>query len=243
MSVDDNSIRQWNELRPVSFETGVSIHAEGSCMAVMGATRVLCTATVEETVPSFLEGRGQGWVTAEYGMLPRSTNTRQRRERSRSGAGGRVLEISRLVGRCLRMAVDMAALGERTVTLDCDVIQADGGTRCCAINGAMVALYIAMEKLVSEGKLAANPCTNLVGAVSVGQVDGRPVLDLDYPLDSNADADVNVVMTADGSLVEVQGTAEKTPVSRQALDSLLDLAAGGISRLIELQKEVLGIDR
>ncbi len=210
-------------------------------MAAMGDTRVFCTATVEERVPSFLEGRGQGWVTAEYGMLPRSTNTRMRRERSSSGAGGRVLEISRLVGRSLRMTVDMAALGERTVSLDCDVIQADGGTRCCAINGAMVALYVALDGLVSQGKLAANPCTNLVGAVSVGVVDGKPALDLDYPLDSNADADVNVVMTADGALVEVQGTAEKMPVARQQFESLLDLAGGGISTLIKLQKEVLGI--
>ncbi len=241
MSVTDKTIRPWNSLRPAGFETAVSIHAEGSCMATMGATRVLCTATVEEQVPAFLEGRGRGWVTAEYGMLPRSTNTRQRRERTRLGAGGRVLEISRLIGRSLRMSVDMAALGERTVTLDCDVIQADGGTRCCAINGAMVALYAALACLVSQGKLAAHPCKVLIGAVSVGLVEGKPVLDLDYPLDSNADADVNVVMTGGGALVEVQGTAEKKPVGRPAFDKLLDLAAGGIAELIELQQEVLGI--
>jgi ribonuclease PH len=241
MSVVNIGARQWDELRPVSFDTEVSIHAEGSCVAAMGDTRVFCTATVEETVPSFLEGRGKGWVTAEYGMLPRSTNTRMRRERTRSAAGGRTLEISRLIGRSLRMTVDMAALGERTITLDCDVIQADGGTRCCAINGAMVALYTALDGLVSQDKLSANPCTNLIGAVSVGMVEGKPVLDLDYPLDSNADADVNVVMTGDGALVEVQGTAEKKPVGRQEFDSLLDLAGGGIATLIKLQKEVLGI--
>ena len=170
MTADKGNTREWNQLRATSLETGVSIHAEGSCLAVMGNTRVLCMATVEDHVPPFLFGKGRGWITAEYGMLPRSTNTRMRRERSK-GAGGRVLEISRLIGRALRMTVDMEALGERTVTLDCDVIQADGGTRCCAIDGAMVALYSALDGLVKQGALNDNPCTGLVAAVSVGLVD------------------------------------------------------------------------
>ncbi|MBW7997040.1 MAG: ribonuclease PH [Candidatus Glassbacteria bacterium] len=241
MESTDKQHRKWNELRTTRFDAGVSIHAEGSCLAVMGDTRVLCMATIEDGVPPFLDGKGRGWVTAEYGMLPRSTNTRQPRERSRSGAGGRVLEISRLIGRSLRMTVDLEALGERTVTLDCDVIQADGGTRCCAINGAMVALYLALERLVQAGDLPANPCKRLVSAVSVGLVDGSPVLDLDYAADSNAEVDMNVVMTDDGGLVEVQGTAEKEPMSREDLDRLLELTSAGIKTIVELQKEVLGI--
>jgi ribonuclease PH len=217
-------------------------HAEGSCLASMGLTRVLCSATVEEKLPPFLEGAGKGgWVTAEYGMLPRSTHTRQQRERARGSANSRALEISRLIGRALRIAVDLPSLGERTVTLDCDVLQADGGTRCCAVNGAVVALHLALGKLVAGGKLAANPLKTLVAAVSVGLVDGAPRLDLDYALDSRAGVDLNVVLTAGGKLVEIQGTAEHEPFDRGQLDELLDLAGEGIDRLIAIQKEVLGL--
>ena len=234
--------RSRTELRPVLLAPGWMAHAEGSCLAEMGLTRVLCSATVEEKLPPFLEHAGKGgWVTAEYGMLPRSTHTRQQRERSRGSANSRALEISRLIGRALRIAVDLPALGERTITLDCDVLQADGGTRCCAINGAVVALHLALGKLVGEGKLTANPLKTLVAAVSVGLVDGAPRLDLDYALDSRAEVDLNVVMTAGGRLVEVQGTAEHEPFDRSQLNELLDLAGQGIGHLIAIQKEVLGI--
>jgi len=230
------------ELRTVEFELDYNVHAEGSCLASMGETRVLCTATVEQRVPPFLEGKGQGWVTAEYGMLPRSTHSRQQRERSRSGANSRALEISRLIGRALRIAVDLESLGERTVILDCDVIQADGGTRCCAINGAVVALYKALSRLAEQGELEPDPMTGLIAAVSVGLVDGNLVLDLDYEADSRAEVDMNVVMTASGELVEIQGTAENKPFGQSELNEMLSLARRGIEKLITIQKKVLGIE-
>ena len=230
------------ELRTVEFELDYNVHAEGSCLASMGETRVLCTATVEQRVPPFLVGKGQGWVTAEYGMLPRSTHLRQQRERSRSGANSRALEISRLIGRALRIAVNLESLGERTVILDCDVIQADGGTRCCAINGAVVALYKALGSLAEQGELEHNPMTGLIAAVSVGLVDGNLVLDLDYEADSRAEVDMNVVMTASGELVEIQGTAESKPFGENELNKMLSLARRGIEKLITIQKKVLGIE-
>jgi len=233
--------RDYSHLRPLEFTPDISLHAEGSCLAAMGHTRVLCTATVEDRVPPFLEGSGRGWITAEYGMLPRSTHTRQQRERGRNGASGRALEIGRLIGRALRMTVDPVPLAERTITLDCDVIQADGGTRCCAINGAVVALYRALEKLQGDGVFGKVPFTGLVAAVSVGILEGKPALDLDYRLDSSADVDLNVVMTEKGGLVEVQGTAEHAPFSRADLDSLLDLAARGIEQIFASQRKVLGL--
>ena len=230
------------ELRPVEFELDCNVHAEGSCLTSMGKTTVLCTATVEQRVPQFLEGTGQGWVTAEYGMLPRSTHSRQQRERSRSGANSRALEISRMIGRALRIAVDLQSLAERTVVLDCDVIQADGGTRCCAVNGAVLALYKALDRLFAQGELARNPMTGLVAAVSVGLVDGNLVLDLDYEADSRAGVDLNVVMTASGEMVEIQGTAENKPFSEKELNDMLGLARSGIEQLITIQKKVLGIE-
>ena len=230
------------ELRPVEFELDCNVHAEGSCLASMGRTMVLCTATVEQRVPPFLEGTGQGWVTAEYGMLPRSTHSRQQRERTRGGANSRALEISRLIGRALRMVVDLESLAGRTVILDCDVIQADGGTRCCAINGAALALYKALSGLAGQGELERNPLKSLVAAVSVGLVDGGLELDLDYESDSRAGVDLNVVMTGSGELVEIQGTAESKPFSEEELNEMLSLARKGIEKLITMQKKVLGIE-
>jgi len=229
------------QLRPVGIETGKLTHPEGSCLFSMGQTRVLCTASVEDKVPAFLQEAGRGWVTAEYGMLPRSTHTRQERERTRGKPNSRALEISRLIGRCLRACVDLKSLGERTVILDCDVLQADGGTRCCAVNGAVVALYQALEHLVSEGGLQSNPMHILVAAVSVGLIEGRPALDLDYSEDSRAAVDMNVVMTDRGGFVEVQGTAEKTPFERRELDEMLELAGVGIEELVRRQREALGL--
>jgi len=230
------------DLRPVGFELDCNVHAEGSCMASMGRTRVLCTATVEQRVPQFLEGAGQGWVTAEYGMLPRSTHSRQQRERSRGVANSRALEISRMIGRALRIAVDLESLAERTLVLDCDVLQADGGTRCCAINGAVLALYRALDRLAAQGEIARNPMKGLMAAVSVGLVDGSLALDLDYQADSRAAVDLNVVMTGSGEMVEIQGTAENKPFSEKELDDMLSLARSGIEKLITIQKKVLGIE-
>ena len=205
----------------------------------MGHTRVLCTASVEDSVPSFLRGKGQGWVTAEYGMLPRSTHTRTAREAAKGRQSGRTLEIQRLIGRSLRAVTDLAALGERQITLDCDVLQADGGTRCASITGAWVALHDACAKLVAEGVLTASPVRQHVAAVSVGLVDGQPVLDLDYAEDSACDTDMNVVMTGAGGIVEIQGTAEGEPFTRAQMDGLVDLAEAGIGQLIARQKEAL----
>jgi ribonuclease PH len=230
--------RSEQELRPLSLEPGASPHAEGSCLIATGNTRVLCTASVLDEVPGWREGSGAGWVTGEYGMLPRSTHTRRGRERD--GPGGRTMEIQRLIGRALRSVVELEALGPRTVVVDCDVLQADGGTRTAAVTGGCVALALAFGSLREEGLLDRTPLLGLVGAVSVGLVDGRVLLDLDYREDSRARVDMNVVGTEDGRLVEVQGTAEGDPFSREALDRLTDLAQAGIRTLISAQREVLG---
>jgi ribonuclease PH len=223
----------------VRFQRGFQRHAEGSVLVEFGATRVLCSASVEDRVPPFLKGKGQGWVTAEYGMLPRSTHTRNPREAARGRQGGRTLEIQRLIGRSLRAVLDLRALGERTVTLDCDVLQADGGTRTAAITGAYVALVDAMRHLRRNGDLRADPVHGQVAAVSVGLYRGTAVLDLDYVEDVEAETDMNVVMNDAGAFVEVQGTAEGHAFRRAELDQLLDLAAGGIAELIRLQRAAL----
>jgi ribonuclease PH len=224
------------ELRALEFVRGYTVHAEGSVLVAFGSTRVLCTATVEDGVPSFLRGSGQGWVTAEYGMLPRSTHTRSAREAARGKQSGRTQEIQRLIGRALRAVVDLKALGERTVTLDCDVLQADGGTRTAAITGGFVALADAVDTLLKRRAINANPLHGQVAAVSVGIYRGVPILDLDYAEDSNAETDMNVVMNSGGAFVEVQGTAEGHAFRRNELDQLLDLAAQGIARLHEAQQ-------
>jgi ribonuclease PH len=225
-----------DELRPLSFVRGYTAHAEGSVLVGFGGTRVLCTASVEEGVPSFLRGKGQGWVTAEYGMLPRATHTRSAREAARGKQSGRTQEIQRLIGRALRAVVDLKALGERTITVDCDVLQADGGTRTAAITGGFVALADAIDTLIKRRALSANPIHGQVAAVSVGIFRGIPVLDLDYAEDSNAETDMNVVMNSGGAFVEVQGTAEGHAFRRHELDRLLDLASQGIARLHEAQQ-------
>ncbi len=231
--------RPADALRPVRITRGFTRHAEGSVLVEMGHTRVLCTASVEEKVPGFLKGRGQGWVTAEYGMLPRATHTRGSREAATGRQSGRTQEIQRLVGRALRSVVDMGALGERQVTIDCDVLQADGGTRCASITGAMVALADAVAWLKAKGLVTGEPLRDFVAAVSVGIVQGEPRLDLDYAEDSGCDTDMNVVMTGSGGFVEVQGTAEGHPFTRQEMDRLLALAAKGIGELVDLQRRSL----
>lgn len=223
--------RAWDGLRPVSFVRGFTRYAEGSVLIAMGETRVLCTASVLDKVPPFLKGKGQGWVTAEYGMLPRSTHTRSDREAARGKQSGRTQEIQRLIGRSLRAVVDMSLLGERTIQIDCDVLQADGGTRCASITGSWVALADAIDGLLQSGHLGQNPLLDSVAAVSVGVVDGQARLDLDYVEDSNCDADVNVVMTGSGRFVEVQGTAEGHTFDRTMFDRLLSLAEKGIDQL------------
>ncbi len=215
------------------------MHAEGSVLVEFGNTKVLCNATIEDRVPGFLKGKGEGWITAEYGMLPRSTNSRMRREASQGRQGGRTLEIQRLIGRSLRAVVDRRALGERTVTIDCDVIQADGGTRTASITGGYIALADALNKRLADGSLNQNPLHGAVASVSVGIFEGMPVLDLDYPEDSNAETDMNVVMNNAGHFVEVQGTAEGHAFRREELDSLLDLATHGINHLLMMQEQVL----
>ncbi|MBS0612913.1 MAG: ribonuclease PH [Proteobacteria bacterium] len=220
-----------DEMRSVSFERHFTRHAEGSVLVSFGHTRVLCTASVEESVPGFLRGAGQGWVTAEYGMLPRATHTRSPREAARGKQTGRTQEIQRLIGRSLRAVVDLKALGERTITIDCDVLQADGGTRTASITGGFVALSDAVDALLKKRALAGNPLHGQVAAVSVGIFDGVPVLDLDYAEDSSAETDMNVVMNSGGGFIEVQGTAEGHAFRRHELDALLDLAAKGISDL------------
>ena len=228
-------------LRRVTLTRNYTRHAEGSVLVEFGDTKVLCTASVEPGVPGFLRGLGQGWLTAEYGMLPRSTHTRSAREAAKGKQSGRTLEIQRLIGRALRAVTDLEALGERTVQIDCDVLQADGGTRTASITGACVAAHDAFAKLVAEGAIARHPLRELVAAVSVGIYDGLPVLDLDYPEDSACDTDMNVVMTASGGMIELQGTAEGAPFSRAELDTLLGLAERGIARLVAAQKAALGI--
>ncbi len=234
------SQRQPDQLRTLVIERNFTRHAEGSVLIRMGDTHVLCNASVEENVPPFLRGKGQGWVTAEYGMLPRSTHTRSAREAAKGKQTGRTQEIQRLIGRSLRAVVNLKALGERQITLDCDVLQADGGTRCASITGAWIALWDACEKLVAAGKLPENPVLDHVAAISVGIYKGAPVLDLDYPEDSGCDTDMNVVMTGSGGIVELQGTAEGEPFTRAQMDQLTDLAAAGIGQLIAAQKNALG---
>jgi len=231
MSRERSYGRAENQLRPVTIEPGFVRTATGSALISMGETRVICTASVQESVPRWMAGSGRGWVTAEYGMLPASTGERKQRDISKGRLDGRSVEIQRLIGRSLRGAVDFTALGERTVYVDCDVLQADGGTRCASITGGLVALALACERLIGEGKLKRTPLTGTVAAVSAGIVDGVPLLDLDYSEDSTAEVDANVVMTGDGGLVEVQATAERTPLSRAHLDELLALAAIGIEAL------------
>jgi ribonuclease PH len=228
------------DLRKILLEPGVAKHAEGSCLARFGDTQVLCTASIEERVPPHVLGTGAGWVTAEYGMLPRSTHERMPREAARGKQGGRTLEIQRLIGRALRAAIDLRALGTRTVTLDCDVLQADGGTRTAAITGAWVALGLALRRVSTQKKLARDPLRRSVAAVSVGIVEGEVRLDLDYEEDSTAEVDMNVVATGEGELVEVQGTAEGNPFPRGDLDRMVDAALEGILRLKELQSTALG---
>ncbi|MGA1316721.1 MAG: ribonuclease PH [Rubrivivax sp.] len=228
-------------LRPVTLERHHTRHAEGSVLVCFGDTRVLCTASVEEKVPPHKRGSGEGWVTAEYGMLPRSTHTRSDREAARGKQSGRTQEIQRLIGRSMRSVFDLSALGERTIHLDCDVIQADGGTRTAAITGAFVAAHDAVTWLLGQGRIAASPIRDFVAAVSVGIVQGTPMLDLEYTEDSACDTDMNVVMTGTGGFVEVQGTAEGVPFTRAEMDALLGLAAGGIDELGRLQKQALGL--
>jgi ribonuclease PH len=228
-----------DQLRDVSIQRHYTRHAEGSVLIAFGDTRVLCTASVEEKVPPFLRGKGEGWITAEYGMLPRATKERTQREAARGGQGGRTMEIQRLIGRSLRACVDRSALGERTITLDCDVLQADGGTRTAAITGAYVALIDAVRGLQARNAVKKNPVIGAVAAVSVGVFRGVPVLDLDYPEDSNCDTDMNVVMNDGGGFIELQGTAEGHAFRREELDSLLQLAQKGISELFALQREAL----
>ena len=231
--------RHLSELRPVSIETGVMRHAEGSCLIRMGATEVLCSASIEDRPPPFLKGSGQGWVTAEYGMLPRATNTRNRREAASGKQGGRTVEIQRLIGRALRAGVDRRALGERQITVDCDVINADGGTRCAAITGGWVALRLAVNQLISTKLVSSDPILDHVAAVSCGVYAGQPVLDLDYAEDSIAGVDGNFILTGAGKLVEVQMSAEGATFSRDEMTKLLDLAEAGIKGLVALQKEAL----
>lgn len=231
--------RKPNQMRNVTFSTNYTAHAEGAVLTEFGDTRVLCTASVEPKIPSFLKGRNQGWVTAEYGMLPRSTHTRHPREAARGKQSGRTLEIQRLIGRSLRAVVDLAALGDRTITLDCDVIQADGGTRTAAISGSYIALVLAVERLLKKGEVGRNPIHGQVAAISVGIFQGKPVLDLDYEEDAEAETDMNVVMNEAGSFIEIQGTAEGHALLRSELEALLDIAAAGIKTLLAKQAEAL----
>ena len=228
--------RNLSELRPVSIDTGVTKHAEGSCMIRMGDTHVLCTATIEERVPPFIKGSGLGWVTAEYGMLPRATNTRMRREAAAGKQGGRTVEIQRLIGRSLRAGIDRVALGERQITVDCDVIQADGGTRCASITGGWVALRLAVNKLMKAGDVLSDPLLDPVAAVSCGIYAGQAVLDLDYPEDSEAGVDGNFIMTGSKRLIEVQMSAEGATYTRDQMNQMLDLAEKGIAELVAAQK-------
>ena len=239
MAIMRPSGRAPDALRAVTIERHFTRHAEGSVLIGMGDTRVLCTASVEERIPPWLRGKGEGWVTAEYGMLPRATSERTQREAARGGQGGRTMEIQRLIGRSLRACIDRVALGERVITLDCDVLQADGGTRTAAITGAYVALVDAVNVLMKRGALKRNPIHGAVAAISVGVYQGVPVLDLDYAEDSNCDTDMNVVMNDGGGFIELQGTAEGHAFRRDELDALLALAQKGIGELIEAQRAAL----
>jgi len=241
MSFERSGGRAAQQLRPVCLTRHFTRHAEGSVLVEFGDTRVLCTASVEDKVPPFLRGRGQGWLTAEYGMLPRSTHTRMDREAARGKQSGRTQEIQRLIGRSLRSVFDMSLMGERTIQFDCDVLQADGGTRTAAITGAFVAAHDAIGGLLATGALSQTPIRDFVAAISVGVVRGIPMLDLDYNEDSKCDTDMNVVMTGSGGFVEVQGTAEGAPFSRAEMDALLGLAESGIRQLVAAQRAALGL--
>ena len=232
--------RNPDQMRPVTFEQNFTKHAEGSVLVSFGDTRVICTATVDKRIPRWMEKGQGGWITAEYGMLPRSTNTRMGREAARGKQGGRTMEIQRLIGRSLRAAVDLEKLGEHTITLDCDVIQADGGTRTASISGAFVALSSAIQKMMTEGELEENPITHAVASISVGIYQGTPVLDLDYAEDSSAETDMNIVMNDAAGFIEIQGTAEGTPFSNAEMDQMLDLARKGISEIIAIQRQAVG---
>lgn len=232
--------RQFNELRKVQITPHYIKHAEGSVLIEFGDTKVICTATVDERVPPFMKGEGRGWVTAEYSMLPRATQVRNQREAAKGKLGGRTMEIQRLIGRALRSVVNLSALGERTITLDCDVIQADGGTRTTSITGAFIALVYAVDRIVTTHKLPVFPIEDYLASVSVGVLDGQALLDLNYIEDSHVKVDMNVVMTGKGEFVEVQGTGEESPFSRAEMDELLRLAEAGIGELIGMQKQILG---
>ncbi|CAA7622891.1 Ribonuclease PH [Magnetospirillum sp. LM-5] len=233
--------RTFDQLRAIALEPGFSKHAEGSCLAKFGDTHVLCTASVEDRVPPFLRNTGKGWVTAEYGMLPRSTHSRTDREAAKGKQSGRTHEIQRLIGRSLRAVTDLVAMGEMQIKIDCDVLQADGGTRTASITGAWVALHLAFQKLVADGKLAAVPLIDHVAAISCGIFEGTAVLDLDYPEDSNAQADANFVLTGSGGIVEVQGTAEERPFTRAQFAELMELAEKGVTELVAHQKRAVGL--
>ena len=241
MSFERSAGRPADALRPVTIERAYTRHAEGSVLVSFGHTRVLCTASVEEKVPPFKRGGGEGWLTAEYGMLPRATHTRSDREAAKGKQSGRTQEIQRLIGRSLRSVFDLRALGERTISLDCDVLQADGGTRTAAITGAFVAAHDAVTWLLAQDRITASPIRDFVAAVSVGVLQGLPLLDLEYTEDSACDTDMNVVMTASGGFVEVQGTAEGAPFTRAEMDRLLALADQGIRELVALQRQALGV--
>ena len=232
--------RAENQLRKIKITRDFNLYAEGSVLIEFGNTKVICTASVSEKVPPFLKGQGKGWITAEYSMIPRATGERNQRESAKGKLSGRTMEIQRLIGRALRTAIDLDKLGERTVTIDCDVIQADGGTRTTSISGGYIALALAMKKLVNEGILAENPIISNVAAISVGIVGGTPMLDLKYSEDSAAEVDMNVVMNGEGRFVEVQGTGEEATYTRAELNELLDLAEAGINEIIELQNRVIG---
>ena len=227
-----------DQLRELSFTRNYTVHAEGSVLVAFGNTKVLCTASVEEGVPRFLKGKGQGWLTAEYGMLPRATNTRMRREAASGKQGGRTVEIQRLIGRALRAGVDRSALGERQITVDCDVLQADGGTRCASITGGWIALRLAVNKLMKAGDVISDPLVDPVAAISCGIYAGQPVLDLDYPEDSEAGVDGNFIMTGSGKLIEVQMSAEGSTYTRDQMNQLMDLAEKGVGELAAIQKSV-----
>lgn len=231
-----------DQLRPISFEVGFAKHAEGSCLTKFGDTHVLCTATVEEKVPPFLRNKGTGWITAEYGMLPRSTHTRMDREAARGKQTGRTQEIQRIIGRSLRAVVDLKALGEQQVVIDCDVLQADGGTRTAAISGAFVALYRALQTRVEDGKLTSMPILHQVAAVSCGIINDTPMLDLDYEEDSNAQADANFVLTDIGTIIEIQATAEHKPFEEAPFTQMMTLAHQGIREIAQLQRKALGLE-
>jgi len=235
------SKRTPEQIRELNFQRQFTKHAAGSVLVSCGDTRVLCTASIEDRVPPFLRGQGKGWVTAEYSMLPGSTHTRSSREAARGKQSGRTQEIQRLIGRSLRAIIDLEALGERTITLDCDVLQADGGTRCASISGAYVAIHDAIEKLLTDKVISHSPLHGQIAAISVGIYQGTPVCDLDYAEDSNAETDMNVIMNANGGFIEIQGTAEGQAFKREEMDALLNLAIGGIEQIQQAQRDVLGI--